>query len=44
MKLYGIDDEGELMSNRITTMRSRISDRETEDISGYNTVRLQLFD
>ncbi|KAL3986069.1 RNA dependent RNA polymerase family protein [Acanthocheilonema viteae] len=37
MENYGIEDEGQLFSGFISVIRNRISDRDTDDMSFYNT-------
>jgi hypothetical protein len=37
MENYGIEDEGQLMSGSISKMRNRISDRDMDDMSYFNT-------
>uniref|UniRef100_A0AAF5PSN0 RNA-directed RNA polymerase n=3 Tax=Wuchereria bancrofti TaxID=6293 RepID=A0AAF5PSN0_WUCBA len=37
MENYGIEDEGQLFSGFISAIRNRINDRDTDDMSFYNT-------
>uniref|UniRef100_A0A0R3RH91 RNA-dependent RNA polymerase n=1 Tax=Elaeophora elaphi TaxID=1147741 RepID=A0A0R3RH91_9BILA len=37
MENYGVDDEGQLFSSSFSSIRNRISDRDTDDMSFYNT-------